>query len=201
VTILYLETNFPWSIAKGQDRDAETILSNPPTEVQLTIPSVCFMEALSVLNNERKLQKKLVHELGSYATDARRNVASPLATTLYHHLNEARINSEGLLSDIETSLYGALARLSEKAVVIDLSAGMISASLKGQYIVDPTDNLILVCILEHAQLNPAVPKAFLSGNYHDFDEDEARSALDVAGVHFFSRTEAALGWLQTQQAP
>jgi hypothetical protein len=201
VAILYVETNFPLSIAKGQDRDAETILSKPPSQIRLTIPCVCFMEALSVLNNERKSQKRIVHEINNYATDVQRNLVSPSAKALYHHLREARIESDGLLNDIRTGLFAALAQLSENAGIVDLTPMMVNASLTQRFINDPTDNLILICILEHALLNPSVPKAFLSGNYRDFVQDKARAALDVAGIHFFSRTEAALGWLHTQQAP
>jgi hypothetical protein len=201
MAILYLETNFPMSIAKGQDRDAEMLVSSPPADIRLAMPCVCFMEALSVLNNERKSQKKFMHELNNYTTDVQRNVISPYAKTLYHHLKEARIASDGLLNDIQTSLYNALEQLSQKAEIIGLTGEMISTSLKERYIDDPTDNLIFVCILRHAGINTVVPRAFMSGNYRDFDQGDARLALDAAGVRFFSRTEAALGWLQTQPAP
>ncbi len=52
--ILYVETNFAMSIATGRDPQANTLLLNTPTSVQIAIPSVCYMEALSVLEAHQK---------------------------------------------------------------------------------------------------------------------------------------------------
>lgn len=64
---------------------------------------------------------------------------------------------------------------------------------------DPTDNLILHCILSHARLHPTEAKAFLSGNVKEFRQlAEVQDALQQAGVEkYFSRTEDFLGWLQS----
>ncbi|GAA6614529.1 hypothetical protein [Scytonema sp. NUACC26] len=45
--ILYIETNFAMSIATGRDPQANQLLLNIPPSIQIAIPSVCFMEALS----------------------------------------------------------------------------------------------------------------------------------------------------------
>ncbi|MBD0394911.1 MAG: hypothetical protein ICV52_13940, partial [Microcoleus sp. C1-bin4] len=65
---------------------------------------------------------------------------------------------------------------------------------------DPTDNLILHCILSHARLRPTETKVFLSGNVKEFRKlPEVQDALREVGItKYFSRPEDFLGWLQSQ---
>ena len=60
------------------------------------------------------------------------------------------------------------------------------------------DNLILHCVIGHARLHPIENKVFLSGNNNDFGKQEVQVALRDAGVKYFTRTEAFLGWLESQ---
>jgi hypothetical protein len=52
--ILYVETNFLMGIAEGQDPQAEDLLRNTPNSVRLATPSICFVEALTTLEQEEK---------------------------------------------------------------------------------------------------------------------------------------------------
>jgi len=91
--------------------------------------------------------------------------------------------------------------LSQKAEMIVLNTEIIEASLNTTIIAkDPTDNLILHCILSHARLRPTETKVFLSGNVKEFRKlPEVQDALREAGItKYFSRTEDFLGWLQSQ---
>jgi hypothetical protein len=56
---LYIETNFLWSIATGRDPDASSLLTRPPDGLKVAIPQICFMEALSVLNHDRRQRNQL----------------------------------------------------------------------------------------------------------------------------------------------
>ena len=47
---------------------------------------------------------------------------------------------------------------------------------------DPTDNLILYCILAHARSHPPSRKAFLSGNSKDFGDRVGTGSTCTAGV-------------------
>ena len=58
---LYVETNFPIGIAKGQDPEAAEFLESDSLDVQIAIPGVCVMEAFSVWEFEEK-QKKKAHD-------------------------------------------------------------------------------------------------------------------------------------------
>ncbi len=61
--IFYIETNFLMSIATGRDPEALTLLQNPPESVQIAIPCICCLEALSVLEQEEKSRKIFEQEL------------------------------------------------------------------------------------------------------------------------------------------
>lgn len=52
--ILYIETNFLMGIAKGQDPQAQNLLLNTPTSIAIVIPSICYVEALTTLEQEEK---------------------------------------------------------------------------------------------------------------------------------------------------
>jgi hypothetical protein len=63
---------------------------------------------------------------------------------------------------------------------------------------DPTDNLILTTILQHASSRPSVKKAFLSENSKDFAKNDVKRILEVAEVKYFRDAGNALGWLKSQ---
>jgi predicted extracellular nuclease len=64
---------------------------------------------------------------------------------------------------------------------------------------DPTDNLILHCILNHASQNFTDTKVLISGNKNDFGTSEVVEALRDAGiVKYFASTQSFLGWLASR---
>ena len=197
---LYVETNFPIGIAKGQDPEAAEFLESDSLDVQIAIPGVCVMEAFSVWEFEEKQKKKLEEQLSSQIREVGRNTTSPRAQRLVGYLELSKVESADLFSDTEDRLYEALARLAEDAEMIDVNFDILIDSLANKYINDPTDNLILCCILWHAHHNPVGHKAFFSHNHRDFDQPVAREVLAAAGVNYFSRVDAALGWLRSRPA-
>lgn len=63
------------------------------------------------------------------------------------------------------------------------------------------DNLILLCILNHAKSHTQGIKVFLSGNTKDFGKQEVQEALRNAWISkYFTRTQQFLGWLQSQNS-
>jgi hypothetical protein len=58
VITLYIETIFFITFAKNQDKESEQLLSdsgsNIISSIKIVSPTICFMEALSVLENERQ---------------------------------------------------------------------------------------------------------------------------------------------------
>lgn len=188
--IVYVETNFLMSIATGRDPLANTLLLNTPESVQIVIPSVCFMEALSALEADLKYRRRFENELLLRLSDAKRNSTSRYAQSLSSHLEQAFKQNEQLIEEVELHLFEALNQLSIKAETISLTVDMIQASLQPNSN-EPTDKLILNCLLHHAHLHPTEIKVFLSGNTNDFGKTEILDALQEVGVNqYFINSQA-----------
>jgi tRNA(Met) C34 N-acetyltransferase TmcA len=188
------------SIATGRDREASMLLSQMPAFVQLTIPSICYMECFSALEDEVKRHNYFKQQLDNQISEANRDLTSQHARSLFFNLGQSRTDYERRLDDINLRLRQSMEQLSQNGEMIALTANIIQESLNATIIVqDPTDNLILHCILNHARLHSAETKVFLSGNVKEFRQlPEVQDALQQAGVEkYFSRTEDFLGWLQS----
>ncbi|MEG3897555.1 MULTISPECIES: PIN domain-containing protein [unclassified Microcoleus] len=189
------------SIATGRDPQASTLLRQTPASVQLTIPSICYMESFSALEDEVKRHNYFKQQLDNQISEANRDLTSQHAQSLFLNLGQSRTDYERRLDDIDLRLRESIEQLSQNAEMIALTANMIQQSLNTIIIKkDPTDNLILHCILIHARLHPTETKVFLSGNVREFRKlPEVQDALQQAGVtKYFSRTEDFIGWLQSQ---
>ena len=164
------------SIATGRDPQASTLLRQMPASVQLTIPSICYMESFSALEDEVKRHNYFIkQQLENKISEAKRDLTSQHARFLFFKLGESKIDYERRLNDIDLRLRESIEQLSQNAEMIDLTANIIQESLNATIIAkDPTDNLILHCILNHARLRPTETKVFLSAtsknlvNYRKF---------------------------------
>ena len=201
MAILYIETNFLMSIATGREAEAIMLLRDLSSSVQLVIPSICYMESLSALEDELKRQNYFKEQLSRQISETKRDVTSEQVASLSFHLEESLIYYRNRIGEMKFRLREAIYMLSQKAEMIVLNTEIIEASLNTTIIgKDPTDNLILHCILSHARLRPTETKVFLSGNVKEFGKLlEVQDALREAGISkYFSRTEDFLGWLQSQ---
>lgn len=198
--ILYIETNFLMSIATGREEEADNLLATTPPSVQIAIPSICCMEAVSAFEDERKRRNRFTGELENQISQLERDLTSPYASSLLSLLRQSRIENKELLNDIERRLFNAIAQLATKAEMIALTPEILQESLNATLLPkDPTDRLILHSILNHARLRSTEVKAFLSGNTKEFDNLEVRNVLREAGVEkYFARTRDFLSWLQSQ---
>ena len=201
MAILYIETNFLMSIATGREAEAIMLLRDLSSSVQLVIPSICYMESLSALEDELKRQNYFKEQLSRQISETKRDVTSEQVPSLSFHLEESLIYYRNRIDEIKFRLREAIYMLSQKAEMIVLNTEIIEASLNQTIIgKDPTDNLILHCILSHARLRRTETKVFLSGNVKEFRKlPEVQDALLESGItKYFSRTEDFLGWLQSQ---
>jgi hypothetical protein len=189
------------SIATGREAEAIMLLRDLSSSVQLVIPSICYMESLSALEDELKRQNYFKEQLSRQISETKRDVTSEQVASLSFHLEESLIYYRHRIDEIKFRLREAIYMLSRNAEMIVLNTEIIEASLNTTIIgKDPTDNLILHCILSHARLRPTETKVFLSGNVKEFRKlPEVQDALLEAGItKYFSRTEDFLGWLQSQ---
>ena len=201
MAIVYIETNFLMTITTGREAEAIMLLRDLSSSVQLVIPSICYMEALSALEDELKRQNSFGQQLSRQISETKRDVTSEHAASLSFHLEESFIFSRYRVGEIKSRLREAISLMSRNAEMIALNPEIVAASLNETLIEkDPTDNLIIHCILSHARLHSTETKAFLNGNIKEFRQlPEVQDALQQVGVEkYFSRTEDFLGWLQSQ---
>jgi len=90
VLFLYIETNLIMAIAKGQDEQAEQLLNNIPANICLMIPSICYMEAIVALQNERKRRKDFLNNVKLEITESERSLTSDVSS-LVNDLEKARL--------------------------------------------------------------------------------------------------------------
>jgi predicted nucleic acid-binding protein len=201
--ILYLDTNFLVGCATGRSPKAFALLTEPIGPIRLAIPSVCFMEAFSVLNHEEKSFRDFRRIVEVQIHEAKRNITFPdFPSSLVRHLEASLIDRERTFDLYEGLLYTAINGLCLSGEVIESGWEIVYESLRISVLVeDPTDNLILTTILHHARSHPTVPKAFLSENSKDFEKVEAKKALELAGVKYFRDAGNCMGWLNAQIGP
>ena len=188
------------SIATGRDPDAIMLLRDLSSSVQLVIPSVCYMEAWSAFEDELKRQNSFKEQLSRQSSETKRDVTSEYAASLYFHLEKSLLYYLERIDEIELRLREAISLMSENAEIIALNPEIVQASLNEILIEkDPTDNLILHCILSHARSHSTETKVFLSGNFKEFGIPAVQDILLEAGISkYFSVTKNFLGWLQSQ---
>ena len=199
MVLLYLETNFLMSIATGRDPSASTLLSDPPSDVQLAIPQVCFLEALAVLEEESRQRKSFTSLLDRQILQLSRDVTSSHAAALRTSLDAARVENKKVLEDIHERLSDSMGLMGSIGELIGLTSRVLDAARNFDLIEDPTDNLILRCILEHARAHPDTTKAFMSNNRKDFGSKRVQDALQAAGIgKYVVETNQFLGWYRSQ---
>ena len=200
MAIVYIETNFLMSITTGREAEAIMLLRDLSSSAQLVIPSICYMEALSALEDELKRQNSFKEQLSRQVSETKRDVTSEYTTSLSFHLEESLVYYRYRIGEIKSRLREAISLMSRNAEMIALNPEIVQASLNEILIEkDPTDNLILHCILSHARSHSTETKVFLSGNFKEFGIPAVQDILLEAGItKYFSRTEDFLGWRQSQ---
>jgi rRNA-processing protein FCF1 len=200
VAIIYIETNFLMSITTGREAEAIMLLRDLSSSVKLAIPSICYMEALSALEDELKRQNYFKEQLTRQVSETKRDVTSEHAASLSLYLEESLISYRYRVGEIKSRLREAISLMSRNSEMIALNPEIVESSLNETLIEkDPTDNLILHCILSHARSHSTETKVFLSGNVKEFGIPEVQDVLREAGItKYFSVTKNFLGWLQSQ---
>ncbi len=161
--------------------------------------SGCYMESFSAFEGERKRRNRFRAELEKQIAQLRRDTTSPNARTLLTRLEESRIANDELLNDVQTRLFRFVDRAAGILEPIPETPAVIQRAVTAMLIPDPTDNLILHSILDHAGRFPGAAKAFLTENTRDFGTEDVRAALTAAGIHgLFQSVANVLGWLALQ---
>ncbi|MBW4617593.1 MAG: DUF4935 domain-containing protein [Desmonostoc vinosum HA7617-LM4] len=199
MAILYIETNFLMGIAKGQDPQAEDLLKNTPSSIHLVIPSICYVEAMTTLEQEEKYNLDFLHRLKIQINEAEREQISQNAKRLVSRLRQCQVMLNKRTNEIEQRFYATFHNLSNKAEMITLNHDILQSILNRNILSKHAiDRLILECIIYHARLHTSENKIFLSANTKEFGKREVREILQNNSIQYFSKTQNFLGWLQSQ---
>jgi len=197
--VIYVETNFLMAMATGREPAMDDLLGRVVPPIVLAIPAVCYMEAFSALENDRLHRNRFKDQIEQQISQLKRDTTSAHARSLLAHLEQSRIETDLLLNDIHRRLFEVTDQLRVRVEMIGLTPELLRESLTTTLLREPTDQLILTCILGHARQHPDPDKTFFSGNFKDFDSPEARAALTQAGITRYFRSAATLlEWLMTR---
>ena len=205
----YFETNFVMGAATGRDANASRFLALASSRVRFCLPEVCIMEAFSALEDEQKRRNRFNNDVSQQISELSRNTASTYAPLLRGILEGAQDRNVDYLNEVKARMQEIIAQLLGQrpplagAELLSVQAAysvpdvFIQTGLPPEIRNQPTDTLILCVICADALHYPSEPKAFLSGNTRDFNNDEVREFLALCGVRYFSTTESLLGWLDS----
>jgi hypothetical protein len=206
VLILYIETNFLMAVAKGRDLEAGQLLRNLSPLIRLAIPAICYVEVINTYRIDKQNQLKFQAEMEKQINEAMRDKISIHADLFKVSLERASIENLLLLNDVQDRLYEIINLLTENSEIINFDNNIIKDISDNIFIETETlpikndlmDNLILQCIVSHANQHPCDQKVFISGNTKDFGKQEVREILNSAKIKYFSNTKNFLGWLDSQ---
>ena len=128
--VIYIETNFLMGIATGRDSHAESLLDKIASPVRLVIPAVCYMEAFSAFEEERRNRNRFKAHLEQHVSQLKRDQTSPHANSLVGHLEQSRIENDSLLNDIQNRLFQSIDRLSSLTELITLTPDCLPCQLE-----------------------------------------------------------------------
>ena len=194
--IVYVETNFLMSVAMGREARGDDLLAAVSASVRVAIPSGCYMESFSAFEDEQKRRNWFRAELDKQIVQLRRDTTSANAGSLLRRLEESRTANDQLLNDVQARLFQIVDRAAGILEPIPETPAIIHSAVTAMLIPDPTDNLILHSILDHARRFPGAAKVLLTDNTRDFDAQDVRAALDDVGINKPLRSVTnVLGWL------
>lgn len=196
--IIYVETNLLMSIAKGQDLQAQELLQNTPSSLRIVVPSICFVESLTTLEQEEKYNLDFLRQLDIQINQAERD-NSDNARLLLFHLEQSRTSFLQRTNEVKERFDIAFNQLAMKSEMITLTTGIFQGTLnRAIFEKHIIDKIILECIIFHAGLHPNENKLFLSSNSKEFGRREVIEVLRDSGIQYFNKTQNFLGWLQSQ---
>ena len=189
--ILYLETNFVMSLARGQELRASEVLALPEGLLRIAMPDVCLMEAWIVFERTREAERAFIRELDSRILQAGRDLVSSQSQVLADALQQA-IDEQGTASsDAEQRFHSALRAITQRCELITPTAAAVERSLISRNLPFERDSLIFATIQEHAQANATEERILLT------DDRDYKTPAEDMGLKFFARGEAFLGWFNS----
>jgi hypothetical protein len=115
-------------------------------------------------------------------------------------LTQADLTNARLLSELFSRLDNYLSKIGNRAELLATRADTIDSytDLAVQTELDRDDALILATILSHTG-DERAKRAFVTGNFKDFERPAVKYLLDNAGIKYFRSTERVLEWIESAE--
>jgi len=194
---LYIETNGIVSLAQKRNQAIESLLENLPKDVQLILPSICYMEALFAFQQDKKRRDLFKQSLVIEINEARRLNISQL---LMNDLEQSQVKYNLLSQQLNDEFIEALRILQSRLTLIHPQPDTLIRTLVAPNLNKSTekrDDFIWRCILDHAQNYSHLRKAFFSENTKQFGQQPVREACREVGITYFGNIENLQGWLRS----
>ena len=159
------------------------------------------MEAVSAFDWKRIERNQLRAELERQLAQIQRSRELSVAQQLAGQLIQANLTNAKLLNELFQRLDDFLVRVAARAEMIPLSAEIIHAMIRLQQEteLDRDDALILASIIADSKKRPPKTRAFLTGNFHDFEVEPVRNILEQNQIKLFPSSGSVLRAAVTEQ--
>jgi len=201
MTTVYIETNFFNNFAKDKEQEPQKLvkyLNKVTLFNQIVSPAICLMKSLSILEDERNyntFKLRLAEEISEVKVDINSNYSKQVIKS---YLEQLKIQNNTRINDISIRLFEVIKWAAINVELINLKPSILISSVNQEFIPEPTDNLILHCILDHAKTCSDDQKILLTGNYQDFGTKEIRQILGAVGIKkYVSTSKDFFGWLES----
>jgi len=196
---LYIETNGIMSLAQKRNPAIESSIENLPNDVQLILPSICYIEALFAFQQDKKRRNIFNQSLIIEINEARRSNLN-ISQLLMNDLEQSQVNYDLLSRQLNDEFIEALRVLESRLTSIHPQPDTLRRTLvdpKLKKLTEKRDDFILRCILDHAQNYSEERKAFFSENTKQFGQQNLRDACREVGITYFGNIDNLQGWLQS----
>ncbi len=146
---LYIETNGIVSLAQKRNQAIESLLENLPNDVQLILPSICYMEALFAFQQDKKRRDIFKQSLVIEINEARRSNLN-ISQLLMNDLEQSQVKYNFLSQQLNDEFIEALRILQSRLTLIHPQPDTLIRTLVAPNLNKSTekrDDFILRCIL------------------------------------------------------
>ena len=129
----------------------QSLLSNLPDDVQLVLPSICYMEALFAVQQDKKRRKEFDRDLAIEINEAKRSNLT-VSQLVMNDLKQSQERYDALSEQLNTEFIEALMFLSSRLTLIHPQPDTLITTLldpKLNKFTERRDDFILRCIVEH----------------------------------------------------
>jgi predicted nucleic acid-binding protein len=153
------------------------------------------MEAFATLNTVKRRHDQFMRDFETQINDCGRAIVWLDREERCDYLEKAAIEVAETFNRLRNGLLLAVDALNAVAEKMEASTDAIRWALENSVLEDPTDNLILACILEHGKRSSIPHKAFVTEDKHFHRIVEARNAILGAGIKPFRDAQKCRDWL------